>query len=138
MLHDERKRVLVVDDDPDMCALYSEWLSDAGFAVETATDGASAVALATAQALDVIVMDLQMPELDGYEAAQLIRASIAGRGPYILALTGYTGPESRGAAHRSGCDDVLEKPLAPEALVSIIREVLRELTGRLPVTDPDV
>jgi two-component system response regulator MprA len=129
--------VLVVEDLDDTRTLYAENLSEAGFAVEAASDGLEAVELAESRGPDAIVMDLQMPKMDGYEAIRLIRATSTIQ-PYILVVSAYDGPESRRAAYESGADDLVGKPLDPNVLVTIIRAAVssRRPTMREVPTPP--
>jgi two-component system response regulator MprA len=134
---DRKRVVLLVDDDLDSRAGYAEWLAAAGFTVEVASTGAEAVAMAAVHSPDAIIMDLQMPVMDGWEATRQIRASHSGR-PYILALTAHHASDAnRAAAYDAGCDDLVGKPLGPDILVAIVAAALRfPTTGGGPSTPP--
>jgi CheY-like chemotaxis protein len=106
--------VLVVDDDRDARAIYSMFLRAVGCRVHTATDGVDAIAQATARLPDVIVLDLAMPRMDGWEAAERLKHSDVTRHIPIVALTAQPG--ARESARISGCDAFLAKPCMPQLL----------------------
>jgi two-component system, cell cycle response regulator DivK len=106
--------VLVVDDDPDARTIYSMFLRAVGCRVHTAADGLAAIAQATAYVPDVIVLDLAMPVMDGWEAAERLKQSAATRHIPIVALTAQPG--ARESARISGCDAFLAKPCMPQLL----------------------
>jgi CheY-like chemotaxis protein len=116
--------VLVVDDNDDIRELHIHCFTEAGFIVEAAADGVEAVALAKSLNPDAIVMDLQMPNMDGFEAARQIRA-VFGRRTYLLAVSAHVGDGSRLEAHDAGFDHLIRKPIAPAALITIVRAALR-------------
>jgi CheY-like chemotaxis protein len=116
--------VLVVDDLEDNRELFAYALERAGFTVQTAMNGAEAVELAARIRPSVIVMDLAMPVMDGWEATRRIRASPATADVPILALTAYTDARSRKAAIDAGCDACLGKPYSPADLAERVREML--------------
>jgi DNA-binding response OmpR family regulator len=117
--------VLVVEDYDDTRELYSVILGEAGFRVATARNGEEAVATAKASKPDAIVMDLQMPVMDGWDAIRAIRKLDADPRPYILALTAHVAEASRVACYDAGCDDMIAKPVASDELVAIVRAALR-------------
>src|SRR4051812_20050692 len=107
-------RVLVVDDDRDARAIYSMFLRAVGCRVHTAHDGVEAIEQATARLPDVIVLDLAMPLMDGWEAAERLKQSAVTRHIPIVALTAQPG--ARESARISGCDAFLAKPCMPQLL----------------------
>jgi two-component system, sensor histidine kinase len=109
-------RILVVDDNVDACDTFRVYLEDVGHVVEVAYDGQRAVDLALALPFDVAILDIGLPILDGYEVARRLRASLDGRSPYLIALTGYGRAEDREAALAAGFDVHLVKPIDMEAL----------------------
>ncbi len=122
-----RLTVLVVDDDRDARAIYSMFLRAVGCRVHTASDGIDAIEQATARVPDVIVLDLAMPLMDGWEAAQRLKQSaITGHIP-IVALTAQPG--ARESARISGCDAFLAKPCMPQLLWCEISLLLRRGAG---------
>jgi CheY-like chemotaxis protein len=108
--------VLVVDDMEDNRDLYAMSLSRLGYVVETAVDGDDGVARAVASGPAVILMDLAMPNVDGFEATQRIRATASLAGVYIIAISAFTDAVSIQRALAAGCDEVLAKPCPPEQL----------------------
>jgi two-component system alkaline phosphatase synthesis response regulator PhoP len=122
--------VLVVDDLEDNRELYAYALERAGFVVATAADGAEAVDEARRILPALVIMDLAMPVMDGWEAVRRIRQIPALEDTPILALTAFTDPQSRSSALQAGCDDVLAKPYPPAALAARVTELLRA-PGRL-------
>ena len=106
--------VLIVDDDRDARAIYGMYLRAVGCTVFTAVNGAQAVEQAMARVPTVIVMDLAMPTMDGWEAAERLKHSAVTRHIPIVALTAQPG--ARESARISGCDAFLAKPCMPQLL----------------------
>ena len=120
-----RPLILIVDDMPDIRDMYAEYLSSQGFRPELAGDGFEALSKATVMSPDVIVMDLNLPELDGWEATRRLKANDITRSIPVIALTGLSVQYSKAAALEAGCDGFLTKPCYPDALADEIRRVLR-------------
>jgi CheY-like chemotaxis protein len=110
------KSVLVVDDDADSVAMLSLFLELLGHRVHSATNGWEAIQSAAAHNPDVILLDLSMPELSGYEAARQIRDLRLAREPLIVAATGRSGANDRMACEEAGIDVHLAKPLELEVI----------------------
>jgi two-component system, sensor histidine kinase and response regulator len=114
---DRRARLLLVEDNDVNRRLIAQLIGGLGFDVELAADGRAAVAAARASAFDAILMDIQMPGMDGLEAVRLIRAEDGpNRRAPIIALTGNAFEEDRQAAMVAGFNDYLAKPIRPAAL----------------------
>ncbi len=113
-------RVLLAEDNLDNEELITKCLVRAGASVEAAHDGAEAVKLAELRPFDVVLMDIQMPVLDGYEATRRLRA--AGLKIPIFALTAHAMVEERQKCAQAGCTDCLTKPLDFAALIKAIRQ----------------
>jgi CheY-like chemotaxis protein len=113
---DNRKSVLVVDDDPDSVAMLSVYLDMMGHLVHAAANGRDAIRSAAKLNPDVIVLDLSMPEMSGYEAARQIRDLGLARRPLIVAATGRNGVNDRMACEEAGIDVHLAKPLELDVL----------------------
>jgi CheY-like chemotaxis protein len=111
-----RKSVLVVDDDPDSVAILSVYLDLMGHRVHAAANGREAVRSAARLNPDVILLDLSMPEMSGYEAARRIRDLRLARRPLIVAATGRNGANDRMACEEAGIDVHLAKPLELDVL----------------------
>ncbi|SHL39861.1 DNA-binding response regulator, OmpR family, contains REC and winged-helix (wHTH) domain [Streptomyces yunnanensis] len=118
----EVKRVLVVDDDPTVSEVVAGYLDRAGFAVEMIADGPTAVARATAQPPDLVVLDLMLPGMDGLEVCRRIRE----QGPLpVIMLTARGDEEDRILGLEFGADDYVTKPFSPRELVLRVQSVLR-------------
>jgi CheY-like chemotaxis protein len=120
---DERPVVLVVDDDLDARTIYSTYLRAMGCDVFTADDGRPAIEKATDLLPDIIVMDLAMPRLNGWDAIRRLHESSWTQLIPIIAVSAV--PISRQTAFESGCDAYLTKPCEPQVLWSQIRALLR-------------
>lgn len=114
--------MLVVDDNIDARAIYGMYLRAMGCCVYTAADGLIAIERAVSRHPDVIVLDLEMPRVDGWAAAQQLKRINVTRDIPIVALTAVPG--ARESARRSGCDAFLAKPCLPELLWCEIRLLL--------------
>jgi CheY-like chemotaxis protein len=115
--------VLVVDDDFDARTIYSTFLRAAGCSVFVASDGRVALDKADELSPDIIVMDLAMPRLDGWEAIRRLRRSSWTREIPIIAVSAV--PQSRETAFAAGCDAYLTKPCEPLVLWTQIQTLLR-------------
>jgi CheY-like chemotaxis protein len=104
--------------------MYSSYLEYTGFAVDVAGDGVSALSKANAVHPDLIVMDLSLPKMDGWETTRRIKAHAGTRRIPVLALTGHALDESEKQARSAGCDSFLTKPCLPQELVDEIRRLL--------------
>ena len=111
-----QRRVLVVDDNRDAAESLAMMLGIMGHEVRTAHGGEAGVAAAAEFRPEVVLMDLGMPKVDGYEAARRIRAEPWGDAPFLVALTGFGADEDRRRTHDAGFDRHLVKPVALDAL----------------------
>jgi CheY-like chemotaxis protein len=118
------QRVLVVDDFDDNRLMYAEFLAFAGFEVEQACDGAQALAQTLAFSPDVVVMDLALPVVDGWEATRRLKADPATSHIPVIAVTGHALATHWRGAQEAGCDAFLAKPCLPERLLETIRDVM--------------
>jgi two-component system cell cycle response regulator DivK len=114
--------ILVVDDDADARTIYRDYLRAMGCRVVTARDGEAALVKVSRQRIDLIVMDLAMPRMDGWAATRALRQSAATRWVPIIALTAV--PTSRNTARKAGCNAYLAKPCLPELLWWEVRALL--------------
>jgi CheY-like chemotaxis protein len=115
--------VLVVDDDQDGREVYSVGLQAAGFRVEEAADGFEAVDKGFKLRPQVILMDLLMPRLDGWQVVSWLKKNPVTQQIPIVAVTG-AGPELKQMALEAGCRAVIDKPCNPERLIAEIRRLL--------------
>lgn len=116
-------RILVVDDEPNIVELLSVSLRFAGFEVRSAVDGASALETARSFCPDLLVLDVMMPGLDGFEVLRSLRS--AGSRTPVLFLTARDSPEDKVTGLTLGGDDYVTKPFSLEEVVARIRAVLR-------------
>lgn len=117
-------KVLIVDDFEDNRAMYSEFLRYSGFEVIEASNGLEAIQMATSAVPDVIVMDLSLPVLDGWEATRRLKADDRTRHVPVIALTGHALEGHSQGAREAGCDGFLAKPCLPETLLETIETML--------------
>ena len=116
--------VLVVDDFEDNRAMYAEYLAYSGYSVEQAADGEEAVKLAQDLLPDIVVMDLSLPIMDGWEATRRLKADPATSGIPVVALTAHAMKSDHDRAMASGCDDFATKPIEFTVLLEKIRRAL--------------
>src|SRR5580704_18648768 len=121
-----RPRVLLVDDYPDAREMYSEYLEFSGFDVVQAGNGMEALQRAADTAPDIILMDLSLPVMDGWEATRRLKADKATADIPIVALTGHALAGILEGAKKAGCDAFVTKPCLPEDLVKEIQRVLED------------
>jgi two-component system response regulator CpxR len=119
---DRAPRLLLIDDDAELCALMSEFLSAQGYEVATAPDGAAGLDAALSSDPDVIILDVMMPRLDGFDLLRNLRRR--SQTP-VLMLSARTAPEDRIQGLNVGADDYLLKPFVVGELLARIRAVLR-------------
>jgi two-component system, cell cycle response regulator DivK len=122
----ERPCVLLVDDYPDAREMYSEYLQYSGFDVIEAGNGIEALQQAIEREPDIILMDLSLPVMDGWEATRRLKADRRTAGIPVVALTGHALAGISEGARRAGCDAFVTKPCLPEDLVKEIRKVLEQ------------
>ena len=116
--------ILVVDDFADVREMYAAYLRFAGFRVDEAADGVEALAKASKLRPDLVLMDLSLPGLDGWEATRRIKADEQTRHIPVVALTGHTLAPYLQRARDAGVDGFLAKPCLPDALVAEVRRLL--------------
>jgi two-component system, cell cycle response regulator DivK len=121
---DMTKRILVVEDQADNMQILRDLLTSAGYEVIEAKDGLEGVRAATAHRPDLILMDIQLPLLDGYEATRRIKADPALCAIPIIVVTSYALSGDEGKARAAGCDGYVPKPYSPRLLLTKVREYL--------------
>ena len=118
------KRILVVEDQEDLRGILRDLLSGTGYTVIEAADGEAGVAKAASERPDLVLMDIQMPVVDGYEATRRIKADPALKPIPIVAVSSYAMKGDEDKARASGCDHYVTKPYSPMQLLKIIRGVI--------------
>ncbi len=108
------KRILVIEDNPDNLKLVDMLLRPLQVQIQTAPDGPAGIAAAQANAFDLILLDIQLPGMDGYQVARALRALPGGALTPIMAVTSYAMAGDRERAMLAGFTDYLEKPLDPD------------------------
>lgn len=121
-------RVLVVDDEPDIVALVVYHLAKAGYRVSSASTGPDAVALARRERPDLIVLDLMLPGMSGFDVLRDIRAADETRNIAVLMLTARKDEPDRIKGLSLGADDYLTKPFSPQELILRVHAILRRVT----------
>lgn len=119
-----RPLILLVDDFPDNREMYALYLEYVGYQVAEAATGHEALALTLELSPDLIVMDLSLPGLDGWEATRRLKGDPRTKGIPVLALTGHALEGYSEGARNAGCDAFITKPCLPEELVVEIRALL--------------
>lgn len=119
------KKVLVVEDDTDNRRIVAKVLSVEGYRVIEAVDGLEALSQAHREHPDLILMDLALPKLDGWEATRQLKGDPETRGIPVVALTAVAMRGDEEQARAAGCDDYLSKPARPAA----IRAIVKKYTG---------
>ena len=120
----DRPRVLLVDDYPDAREMYTEYLEYSGYDVVQASNGMEALQQAVDTAPDIILMDLSLPVMDGWEATRRLKADQRTKAIPVVALTGHALAGISEGAKQAGCDAFVTKPCLPEDLVREIRKIL--------------
>jgi two-component system cell cycle response regulator DivK len=118
------KRILVIEDTPNNRRILNDLLTNAGFEVVEAVDGEMGVAMAAELRPDLILMDIQLPLIDGYEATRRIKANPDLRSIPIIAVTSYALSGDEAKALAAGCDGYFAKPISPRVILAKVREFL--------------
>ena len=119
------RTILVVDDFDDTRLLLRTWLERRGFRVVEAENGLAAIDQAETESPDLIIMDMQMPQLDGLSATRRIRNLKALHSVPIVAVSAYGADQFRELALAAGCDDYISTPFEPATLEGIIRTLVQ-------------
>ena len=116
--------ILIVEDQSELRALYVQQLTISGFDVIEAGNGEDAFTRSTAQSPDVILMDLSLPIVDGWEATRRLKADARTAHIPVVALTAHDGSGELQRATSAGCDWFVPKPCPPDALITEVRRIL--------------
>lgn len=125
------QRVLVVDDDKDLARLVRAYLEQAGYGVLTAYDGEAALHTMRRERPDLVVLDLMLPDRDGWDVTRVVRADRALAGTPIIMLTARVEDSDKIVGLELGADDYVTKPFNPRELVARVRAVLRRAQGEI-------
>lgn len=126
------ERILVVDDEPKIVKLARDYLERSGYVVLTAGDGRTALSIARSEKPDMVVLDLNLPELDGLDVCRTLRRE---SDVPIIMLTARIDETDRLIGLELGADDYITKPFSPRELVARVRAVLRRVRGGLLPTE---
>jgi two-component system, chemotaxis family, CheB/CheR fusion protein len=121
----DRQRVLVVDDVTDVTEMIALFLKHAGYEVTTANSAGNALELASDRCFDLIISDIGMPEMNGYQLAESLRALTDYQTTPLIAVTGYTEYDDRGRSLNAGFDAHLTKPINPSQLLELVGKLIR-------------
>jgi CheY-like chemotaxis protein/anti-sigma regulatory factor (Ser/Thr protein kinase) len=119
-----RRRILVVDDSADGVEMLAEFLGAIGYEAVVAYRAPEALAIARELPLDAAILDIGLPDMDGYELARTIKAELQARAPKLVAMTGYAQPADRARAFEAGFAEHLAKPVDMTVLASTLERVL--------------
>jgi CheY-like chemotaxis protein len=120
-----RPLILIVEDQTELRQLYAQQLAISGFDVIEAQNGAEAISHTTTREPDVVLMDLSLPVVDGWEATRRLTSDERTAHIPVVALTAHDGAGELQRATRAGCDWFVPKPCPPDALIAEVRRVLR-------------
>jgi len=118
------KRILVVEDQEDLRGVLRDLFTSSGYTVIEAVDGAAGVARAKSDRPDIILMDIQMPIIDGYEATRQIKADPDLASIPIIAVSSFAMKGDEEKARAAGCDEYVTKPYSPIQLLRMVRSYL--------------
>lgn len=124
-----KKTVLLVEDNEDNLVVYRTILEHVGFAVIEARDGEEGISRAHSELPDIILMDISIPKLDGWEATERLKGDTSTAGIPIIALTAHALEEDRMKAMRAGCDGYLAKPVEPRRVVQEVERFIGPASG---------
>lgn len=120
------KRILIVEDNPQNRYLVSFLLEQQGYELSIAEDGAQALEMLEGDAPDLILMDMQLPKIDGYEATRRIKANERLRDIPLVALTAHSMRRDEQRAIDAGCDEFITKPVDADGLLALVSRLLGE------------
>ena len=126
MAHEKGKnRILVVDDDPDLVDLLKLDLTNQGYEVMTASNGKEALNIANSNKIELVLLDVMMPYMDGYHVAHEISSKLGVNAPKVLLMTSRDTVRERGVILMSGADGAIQKPFALNELHQKLDEILK-------------
>jgi len=119
-------KILVVDDEPDVVALLETTLKGEGFDVVTAYDGITALDVCNSEKPDLVLLDIMMPMMSGYEVCEQIKANPLTQHIPVLCISSAHSPEARAHCFRVGAVELLKKPFLPAELIAQVKRHLKE------------
>ncbi|MBI4679562.1 MAG: response regulator transcription factor [Elusimicrobia bacterium] len=119
----DRKRILVADDDPDLVDLLKMDLANQGYEVLVAMNGKEALQMAMGEKIDLVLLDVMMPYIDGYHVAYEVTSKLGSGAPMIMLMTSRDTAREKGIAIMSGAAEVLQKPFEMDALHRKLAEI---------------
>lgn len=119
-----QERILVVDDDEDLRDLLEAGLSSKGYAVRTAADGEAALAMLKTDPVDLVLLDVMLPGMDGYHVAHELSRTMGREAPKILILTGRNVKVEAGVGFMSGARSMIQKPFSMDDLGAKVEEIM--------------
>ena len=122
--------ILLIEDNEQNRYLATFLLEKHGYEVASAVDGPQGIALAAQVLPSLILLDIQLPSMDGYEVARSLRRNPALADTPVVAVTSYAMPGDRDRALAAGCDGYIEKPINPDTFVSEVARYLKPATGK--------
>jgi two-component system, cell cycle response regulator DivK len=120
------QRILVIEDQEDLRAILRDLLTASGYEVSEARDGVEGVAMAQAERPDLILMDIQLPRLDGYGATRRIKAQAGLENTPVIAVSSFAMKGDEDRAKQAGCDAYVTKPYSPMQLLVLVRKLLAQ------------
>lgn len=127
-----RERIFIVDDNAANVKLVEFLLSSRGYQVRTAADAAQALSTLGDFSPQLILMDLQLPGMDGFELMRLLRAGTKARDVRIVAVTAYTSKDAERRARSAGCDEYVAKPIDTQRLPRLVADCLARQRNGAP------
>ncbi|HNS64540.1 MAG TPA: response regulator, partial [Anaerolineaceae bacterium] len=127
-------KILIADDDPETLRLVSLMLQRQGYQIVTASNGNQTLGMARTELPDLIILDVMMPDMDGYEVARQLRKQPDTSNIPILMFTAKSQVEDKVTGYESGADDYLTKPVHPAELQAHIRSLLSRAKSRAPAS----
>ncbi|MGV8840646.1 MAG: response regulator [Bauldia sp.] len=118
------RRVLVIEDTEDNRRILRDLLASAGYHTVEAQDGGEGLALARSDPPDLVLLDIQLPVMDGYEVARRMRTEANLAAVPIVAVTSFALAGDEGRARAAGCDAYVSKPFSPRELLALVRRLL--------------
>ncbi len=138
MIDKKTKRILVVDDDHECRLLLSTFVAQAGYRVDAVADGAMALTMMQSQPPDVVLLDANLPRLDGFEVCRRIRANEKTQHTPVVIITAFSTEDTKQRGLAVGADEYVQKPFRAENVLEIVEQLLKISAARrqLDAVDP--